>query len=67
MDYDDEAKEAAAEALKNSQLDDFDCPSCSANNPCDPPLTHGDEALCNYCGTEFEVKIQDGKVRFRET
>jgi transcription elongation factor Elf1 len=47
---------------------DFDCPGCNANNPCDPPLGHGDEVLCNYCGTEFQVKVtEDGKLKFRET
>lgn len=66
MDYDEQEKEAAAEALKANQLRDFDCPSCNANNPVDPPARDGDELLCNYCGSEYSLKIADGKVRFRE-
>jgi hypothetical protein len=46
---------------------EFDCPGCNANNPCDPPFVDGDEVLCNYCGTEYKVKVSDeGKVKFRE-
>ncbi len=46
---------------------EFDCPGCSANNPCDPPFSQGDEILCNYCGCEFEVRItEEGKVKLRE-
>lgn len=46
---------------------DFDCPSCSANNPSEG-FGDGDEVLCNYCGTEYSVRITDeGKPKFRET
>ena len=67
MEYDEDSeKESAAEALRANQLKEFDCPDCNANNQCDPPATDGAEILCNYCGTEFLLKIQDGKVRFKE-
>lgn len=67
MDYDEDSeKESAAEALRANQLRDFDCPSCNANNPCDPPAIDGSELLCNYCGTEYLVRILDGKVKFKE-
>jgi hypothetical protein len=46
---------------------EFDCPSCSANNPCDPPFGHGDQLLCNYCGSEYEVRVtDDGRPKLRE-
>jgi len=65
-DFDDDEKEAATGA--KSRFNEFDCPSCNANNPCDPPFGDGDELLCNYCGTEYKVKVTDeGKPKFKET
>jgi len=63
-DGDDDGKGGGSGALQHRE---FDCPSCNANNPVDPPFGDGDELLCNYCGSEFRVKINDeGKVRFLE-
>jgi hypothetical protein len=46
---------------------DFDCPSCSANNPTGEPFGDGDEILCNYCGTEYRVKItEEGRLQLKE-
>ena len=46
---------------------DFDCPSCNANNPASEPFGAGDEVLCNYCGTEYRVKITDeGRLQLKE-
>ena len=46
---------------------EFDCPSCNANNPVDPPFGDKDELTCNYCGTGYWVRVSDeGKVRFLE-
>lgn len=46
---------------------EFECPSCSANNPVEAPITHGAELLCNYCGTEFKASIsEEGKLKLRE-
>lgn len=45
---------------------EFDCPDCSANNPTDPPFGDGDEVLCNYCGSSFDVRVTDeGKIKFK--
>jgi transcription elongation factor Elf1 len=50
-----------------TKLKDFDCPSCSANNPADPPVGNRDEVLCNYCGTEFLISInEEGRAKFKE-
>ena len=47
---------------------DFDCPVCSANNPCDDPFGQGDAVLCSYCGQEFDVAVSEsGRLRLRET
>ena len=52
---------------RKSSFNDFDCPSCSANNPTADPFAPGDEVLCNYCGTEFRVKISDeGRLQLKE-
>ena len=46
---------------------DFDCPSCDANNPASEPIGAGDEVLCNYCGTEYRVKItEEGRLQLKE-
>ncbi len=36
---------------------DFDCPTCSANNPLESELRDRDEVSCNYCGASFQVRI----------
>jgi uncharacterized Zn-finger protein len=65
-DFSDEEKELAKSGV-NTRFKEFDCPSCSANNPADPPIGNGDEVLCNYCGTEFRVKVTDeGRAKLRE-
>ena len=51
----------------NARFKDFDCPDCNANNPCDPPIGTGDEVLCNYCGSSFEVKVtEEGRLKLKE-
>lgn len=66
FDMDDVEKEMARDNKLAKGLKDFDCPSCNANNPADPPITDGAEVLCHYCGTEFRVSLSDGRVRFKE-
>lgn len=65
FDMDDVEKEMAKEGGGKGHTD-FDCPSCNANNPADPPLSDGCEVLCHYCGSEFRVTVLDGRVKFRE-
>lgn len=61
---DDKEKQANG---ASSRFKEFDCPSCNANNPADPPFGDGEEILCNYCGTEYRVKVTDeGKLRLKE-
>ena len=48
-------------------LTEFDCPSCTAHNPCEP-LKDKEEVLCLFCGLSFEVRLSPGgKLRLRET
>ncbi len=63
---DDDANKELAAAGPKSKFKEFDCPDCSANNPVDPPFGQGDEILCNYCGSSFDVKVSDeGKAKFK--
>ncbi|XXF75844.1 hypothetical protein P2318_22650 [Myxococcaceae bacterium GXIMD 01537] len=66
FDMDDIEKEMAKEAKRGKGLTDFDCPSCNANNPADPPISDGGEVMCHYCGSEFRASVSDGKVKLRE-
>jgi transcription elongation factor Elf1 len=46
---------------------EFECPSCSANNPTESGFGNGAEVLCNYCGTEFKATVSDeGRLKLRE-
>ena len=67
-DFDDDDDKDKGQSGAKSTFKEFDCPSCNANNPVDPPFGDGDEVLCNYCGQEYRVKVsEEGKARFRET
>lgn len=66
FDMDDVEKEMARDAKNGKGLKDFDCPSCNANNPADPPLSDGAEVLCHYCGSEFKVTVSEGRAKFKE-
>ena len=56
---DDDDKELKGEGGA-ARLKDFDCPVCNANNPCEPYAGEGDEVMCHYCGTDFDVRLRDG-------
>jgi hypothetical protein len=61
--YEDADEGQPAEA----KMSEFDCPSCSANNPYDTGFAPGDEVLCYYCGARYLVKLSEGgRVTFRE-
>jgi hypothetical protein len=65
--YDDEPIDTGVKAGKRRLFKDFDCPTCSANNPYDDGFGDGDEVLCYYCGAEFKAKVnEDGQLRLRE-
>jgi hypothetical protein len=58
---DDEVEGASAR-----RFDDFDCPSCAANNPYADGFAEGDEIHCFYCGQAYEVRVVSGKLKLRE-
>jgi len=52
---------------RRRRFGDFDCPSCSANNPYDERFGDGDEVLCYYCGQTFAAQVSDeGRLRLKE-
>ena len=52
---------------KKRKFDEFDCPSCDANNPYDDGFYAGDEVRCYYCGLMYKVHIRDdGRVKYKE-
>lgn len=55
------------EVTKKKKFDEFDCPSCNANNPWPDGLHEGDEIHCHYCGTSYLVRLSDeGKLKLKE-
>lgn len=71
MEYDryeeDEDRRDKARAQAKLLFKEFDCPSCTANNPVESPFGNGAELLCNYCGTEFKAAVtEEGKLKLRE-
>jgi transcription elongation factor Elf1 len=65
-DYDDDDDDKA-EGKKKKKLDEFDCPSCNANNPWPDGLHEGEEINCHYCGTSYLVRFTDeGRLKLKE-
>jgi hypothetical protein len=65
---DEDPPDAGDKKGRRRVFKDFDCPTCSANNPYDDGFGDGDEILCYYCGTEFKVMVnEEGRLRLRES
>lgn len=46
---------------------EFECPSCSANNPWPDGFRAKDEVICHYCGITYRVEVTDeGVLKLRE-
>jgi hypothetical protein len=62
----DEKLTGAALGVKR-KFDEFECPSCSANNPWGEGFGNNDEVLCNWCGMQFKAVVDDeGSLRLKE-
>lgn len=49
-----------------ARFNQFDCPCCNANNPCEP-FGEATELLCNYCGSSYIARVgEGGRLRLRE-
>ena len=52
---------------KAKVFDEFDCSVCNANNPYGDGFKPGEDIRCYYCGTEFNVRVDDnGKLKLKE-
>ena len=66
QDRHDDDDEFSERKLLRRRFFEFECPTCTANNPADA-FGHGDEVLCHYCGLSFLVKVNgEGKLSLRE-
>lgn len=64
--YDDDDDDVKSVKPGQLKFTEFDCPGCNANNPAEP-FGHKSNVMCNYCGMEWEVRVDDeGKLDFRE-
>jgi transcription elongation factor Elf1 len=60
-------EEDLKEEVVHSRATDFDCPTCSANNPMEDALRDRDEISCHYCGAEYQVRISpEGRMKLKE-
>ena len=65
MDDEDE-KRTGKELGSRRRFSDFECPTCSANNPYDD-FGNNDEVLCNWCGIQFKAVVDDeGNLKLKE-
>ncbi len=61
----EEDKKSGKAKGSKRRFDEFECPTCSAYNPLE--FGNGDEVMCNYCGLNFLVKVDDeGNYRLKE-
>ena len=64
---DDDEKPTGSALGSRRRFEEFECPACSANNPFDT-FGNGDDVLCNWCGMEFRVIVDDeGTLKLKES
>jgi uncharacterized Zn-finger protein len=64
-DEDESSKDGAALGVRR-RFSEFECPTCSANNPFDE-FGNNDEVLCGWCGLQFQALVDDeGKLKLKE-
>lgn len=62
--YFDDDEEMPRQPARDWRFDRFDCPECDASNPWDDGFGDGDEVMCFYCGTPFQVRVdKEGRLR----
>ena len=64
--HSEDEDEKSDRSSSRSKFGEFECPDCSANNPCDPPIAEGDEVICNYCGANYLVRVSEaGRLKLK--
>jgi transcription elongation factor Elf1 len=65
-DEDRKDKQSGKSLGTKRRFEEFECPTCSANNPCDT-FGNGDELICNWCGLSYKALVDDeGTLRLKE-
>jgi hypothetical protein len=65
-DFDDKDADAGAASGSRRRFKEFECPECAANNPVDDGFGNADEIICNYCGQEYRVVVDDdGRLKLK--
>jgi uncharacterized Zn-finger protein len=63
----EEAKKSGAVLGVKRKFDEFDCPTCSANNPIGDGFGNTDEVFCAYCGMSFKAIVdEEGALRLKD-
>jgi transcription elongation factor Elf1 len=44
---------------------EFDCPDCHAHNPVHDGFEDNGEVQCFYCGQEFRVRVNEGRIKLK--
>jgi hypothetical protein len=66
LDEDDEDAPKGTALGARRRFSEFECPTCSANNPFDE-FGNNDEVLCNWCGVQFKALVDDeGTLKLKE-
>lgn len=65
-DEEDEARKSGEALGHRRQFTEFDCPTCTANNPHET-FGDGEELSCSWCGLGFVAIVDDeGRLKLRE-
>ena len=63
----EEEKLTGAALGTKRKFGEFECPSCSANNPWGDGFGNNDEVLCNWCGMYFKAVVDDeGNLKLKD-
>ena len=64
--HEEEEKKSGKALGSRRKFDEFECPTCNANNPYDS-FGNNDEVLCNWCGMQFKAVVdEEGNLRLKE-
>jgi hypothetical protein len=61
----DEDKKSGRSLGTKRRFAEFECPTCSANNPLE--FGNGEDVPCSYCGLSFTAIVdEEGTLKLRE-
>ena len=67
-DEEEEQKKSGAAEGSKRRFDEFECPTCAADNLVGDGFGNNDDLVCNYCGVSFIAKVDDeGKLKLKDS